>query len=80
MWLFEISNGVWCERIPGFGNGLSPQLIPDAHCGHLLLSFDITLSLFFYIIIVGSDHPFQGGFAVYLTVVRPLNPLGILPI
>ena len=47
--------------IPGFCNGLSPQLIPDAHCGHLLLAFDVTLLLFFYIIIVGFDHPFKGG-------------------
>ena len=44
----------------GFHNGLSPQLIPDEHCGHLLLAFYITFLLFFYIIIVGSDHPFKG--------------------
>ena len=46
------------RELPSFCNGLSPQLIPVEHCGHLLLAFGITFVLFFYIIIIGSDHPF----------------------
>ena len=53
------------RKLPSFCNGLSPRLISVEHCGHLLLVFNITFALFFYIIIIGSDHPFKGGFAVY---------------
>ena len=46
------------RELPSFCNGLSPQLIPVEHCGHLFLVFDITFALFFYIMIIGSDHLF----------------------
>ena len=46
------------RELQSFHNGLSPQLIPGGHCGILLLAFNITFLLFFYIITAGSDHPF----------------------